>query len=360
MRRLRGLAVMLAALAAAAGCGGDDNGGGGNGPDNEAPTAGFALPTCVVGAACAFTDASTDPDGVADITTRAWTFENGTPATSADANPTVTFSAAGPNTVTLTVTDAAGESNTLSQELTLGTTPPPPENQAPVAAFTVACTSLECTFDGSGSTDADGTIASYAWDFGEPASGANNTSTEASPTHTYAVTEVTDFTVTLTVTDDDGTVSTPVTQTISVSPPAELQCETGGGLTNCTLDLTSKATLVLTLTSNDCEFTGNQLRIIAPVQQTVFLNGCNEAEGTQYAITGPNPDGSFEAGTHIQAEFTQGAGDPDDPEKGPPAIRLDGTFPTWTINIDDGGAPTAPGEPDFNDIVVTAQATVVP
>ena len=358
MRRYCGLAVALAALAMA-GCGGDDDGGG-NGPDNTAPVAAFTLPACVVNTACAFTDASTDADGAADITTRAWTFENGTPGTSSDANPSVTFSTVGPNTVTLTVTDAAGESNTLSQELTATTTPPPPENQAPVAAFTVTCVALECAFDSGGSTDADGTIASYAWDFGEPASGANNTSTEADPTHTYTATEVTEVTVTLTVTDDDGTASTPVTQTITVSPPAELGCEVGGQLVNCTLDVTTKATITLTMTTTDCEFTGNQLRIIAPVQQTVFLNGCNETEGTEYVITGPNPDGSFEAGTHIQAEFTQGAGDPDDPEKGPPAIRLDGAFPTWTINIDDGGAPTAPGEPDFNDIVLTAQATAVP
>ena len=85
-----------------------------------------------------------------------------------------------------------------------------------------------------------------------------------------------------------------------------------------------------------------------------------EDVGTAYPITGPNPDGSFEAGTQIQAEFTQGAGSPEDPEKGPPAIRLDGTYPTWTINIDDGGVPGLPGEPDFNDIVLTAQATPVP
>ena len=40
-------------------------------------------------------------------------------------------------------------------------------NQPPTAAFTSTCTGLTVPFDGSGSSDPDGTIASYAWDFGD-------------------------------------------------------------------------------------------------------------------------------------------------------------------------------------------------
>ena len=68
--------LALAALAAAGtACGGGD----GNGPDNQSPTATFTAPACVQGTACTFTDGSTDSDG--SISSRAWTFENGTPAT---------------------------------------------------------------------------------------------------------------------------------------------------------------------------------------------------------------------------------------------------------------------------------------
>ena len=42
-------------------------------------------------------------------------------------------------------------------------------NQAPTAAFTSTVTDLAASFDGSGSTDSDGTVASYAWDFGDGA-----------------------------------------------------------------------------------------------------------------------------------------------------------------------------------------------
>jgi len=52
-------------------------------------------------------------------------------------------------------------------------------------------------FDGSGSYDPDGTIVTYAWDFGD-----GNTGTGATPTHTYE--QDGDYLVTLCVTDDDG------------------------------------------------------------------------------------------------------------------------------------------------------------
>ena len=56
---------------------------------------------------------------------------------------------------------------------------------------------LAYAFDGSGSTDGDGSIVSYAWDFGDGA-----VSTAANPSHTYA--GLGTYTVTLTVTDNDG------------------------------------------------------------------------------------------------------------------------------------------------------------
>ncbi|MEO7378013.1 MAG: PKD domain-containing protein [Nakamurella sp.] len=90
---------------------------------------------------------------------------------------------------------------------------PPPPNQPPVAAFTPACTGLTCAFDGNASADPDGTIASYAWSFGDTTTGTGPT-----PNHPYAAPGT--YPVTLTVTDNAGATSTPVSANVTVTAPA--------------------------------------------------------------------------------------------------------------------------------------------
>jgi hypothetical protein len=70
---------------------------------NIPPEADFEPPTCTVGVPCQFQDLSTDSDG--EVTGWSWTFPDGTPVTSPERNPLVTFSAPGTKAVTLVVTD---------------------------------------------------------------------------------------------------------------------------------------------------------------------------------------------------------------------------------------------------------------
>lgn len=357
MRSIRLLAGATAALILGSACGGD--GGGTPPPDNRAPVAGFTQVCTEL--SCVFTDASTDPDGNTTITARSWSFGDGTPV-STEASPTHVYAVAGTFTVVLTVTDNGGLMNSLSRPVVVTVTPPPPPgNTAPTASFTSACTGNTCTFT-STSTDADGTIASYAWNFGETAS-ATNTSTEANPVHTYAaVTQQTAFTVTLTVTDDDGTPSAAATGTVTIQPPVASRCTTSGTMVTCFLDITARATVKITLAGVECEIGAQRVFIPAPIgPKQVFGNVCSRTVGEEYPIL--DSQGAprvFEAGTRIPIRFDQGAVDPGDPIPLPPQANLEGSFANWTIEIDDGGNPTAPGEPDFTDVILSVQATPAP
>ena len=86
-------------------------------------------------------------------------------------------------------------------------------NKPPTANATQTCTNLSCQFDGTSSSDPDGSVASYAWDFGDGSSG-----TGAKPTHGYA--KAGTYNYTLTVTDDSGASSPAFQGQVTVTAPA--------------------------------------------------------------------------------------------------------------------------------------------
>ena len=89
-------------------------------------------------------------------------------------------------------------------------------NLRPTAAFTTdvmeGSAPLEVRFDGSASSDPDGTIATYAWAFGDGATGSGRTTT-----HTYP--DAGSYTPQLTVTDDRGASHSQTGSPITVNSP---------------------------------------------------------------------------------------------------------------------------------------------
>ncbi len=141
-----------------------------------------------------FTDTSTSYDG---ITSYEWDFNDDGTVDSTVQNPTYIYTGDGAYTVTLKVfeTDGNSDTETKSDYITVSNV-----NQLPVADPSGPYTGTEGTevaFDGSASSDLDGSIVSYDWDFGD-----GNSGTGVSPNHTYVQDGT--YTVTLTVTDNDG------------------------------------------------------------------------------------------------------------------------------------------------------------
>jgi len=168
-------------------------------PANVAPISSFSV--SVTGLDATFTDTSTDSDGT--VSSWSWDFGDGNSSTAQ--NPIHTYAADGNYTASLTVTDNESATNTSSQAVTINA-----NNVAPVSSFTYTVADLQVTFV-DGSSDSDGTVTAWSWDFGD-----GNTSTVQNPIHNYATGGV--FTTSLVVTDDLGATHSS-NQTVTVVAP---------------------------------------------------------------------------------------------------------------------------------------------
>ncbi|MEW6365026.1 MAG: PKD domain-containing protein [Acidobacteriota bacterium] len=173
--------------------------------DYQAPDASFtytpASPT-VNGAVTFDGSASSDPDGQIER----WRWDFGDGARSEGEVTTHAYRNAGVFSVQLTVVDNDGKEDETSQAVTVG------DNQPPVAGFSYTPSNPvvngDVRFDGSSSSDPDGTIQRWEWDFGDGAKGQGE-----AETHSYKYAGV--FYARLTVTDNGGK-KDETTQTITV------------------------------------------------------------------------------------------------------------------------------------------------
>jgi len=169
---------------------------------NQLPTAAF---TSTVAYLSVGFDAAASADADGSVTGYSWTFGDG--GTAAGVSPTHAYDVAGDYLVTLTVTDNRGGTASVTHQVTAVN----PPNQLPTASFTASITDLSLSVDGTGSSDPDGNVALYAWDFGDGTTGSG-----ATATHAYA--DAGAFTITLTVTDDDGGTATTTRSVTAVRP----------------------------------------------------------------------------------------------------------------------------------------------
>ena len=155
-------------------------------PANQAPVASISPASQTVKAGTIVTlsgAGSSDSDG--SIVSYKWSTGETTPAIAVTVNQT--------QTLTLTVTDDDGATATASVTLTVAANQPPVASITPASQTVAAGTVV--TLSAAGSTDSDGSIASYKWSTGETTSSINVT---VNQTQTIGVT----------VTDNQGATAT--------------------------------------------------------------------------------------------------------------------------------------------------------
>lgn len=101
-----------------------------------------------------------------------------------------------------------------------GTTPPASSNQKPVidtsrSSQLTGMAPLSANFDASASSDSDGTISQFFWDFGD-----SDNSTASGETASFVYNSPGSYEVTIKVTDDEGAVSEDIL-TVNVQSPSE-------------------------------------------------------------------------------------------------------------------------------------------
>lgn len=158
-----------------------------------------------------FTDLST---GIID--NRAWIFPSGSPGTSTQTNPVVTWNTPGTYAVKLTLNGVGGPVS-ITKQVTI--------KANPVANFTSVVNGLTVNFN-SNSSNAD----TYFWDFGD-----GGTSDEEDPEYTYLAAGI--YTVVLTVTNDCGTSTKSII--VNTAPTSDFSANPTDGCATLTVQFTN-------------------------------------------------------------------------------------------------------------------------
>ena len=170
---------------------------------------------CVNEAITWASDRSTDPDG--KISAFRWTLGDGTEVAAASA--THRYTKAGRYSMTLFADDGAGLANSRNHITRSIRVNRPP--QASAGADRMACPGEAIKFDGSASSDTDGKLTRFSWEFGD-----GTTREGAQTEHSFAKPGM--YQVRLTVTDDSGSTCSSNTAALKVLVKARPVAQSGG------------------------------------------------------------------------------------------------------------------------------------
>jgi PKD repeat protein len=192
-----------------------------------------------------------------------WTFDGGTPATSTEQNPqNIFYSTSGEYNVTLKVTKGT-ESQTTTKETYIHV------SNYPEATFTATnlCLGAETQFTDQTNPNG-GSITSWEWNFGDPASGVNNASTTQNPVHVFTAAGT--YQVILTVVSN-GTCIDDIMMEITI-----LNAPGVAGTPEGTATLCQGTTGALFVTSG-ADYANSYQWVITPAEAGTFTGNTTEA-----------------------------------------------------------------------------------
>ena len=298
----------------------------------------------------AFTDNS-----IGNIDNWAWTFEGGTPATSTEQNPVVTYQQSGTYSVTLTVSNAVNQM-TIEEVAYIMV------EEGPSAGFDITTSLGQSTV---GFTNTSTNAVSYQWDFGD-----GSTSSELNPNHTYTMDGT--YTVQLTALNDCG--EDIITQEVTILSPPEASftssettgCApftvtynaepTGDGLTYA---WTFEGGTPLTSTSPNPTVTYNNVGQFGVSLTVGNAAGADTYEETSFVEVGTGPIANFDISSNlgeVTASFTNmstgansyhwdfGDGDESNATNPSHTYTADGSYTVQLIAINECGNDTSTQE----------------
>jgi PKD repeat protein len=222
-----------------------------------------------------------------------------------EANWDSTSTSDGAHTINAQATDSASNVDGDSNNVTVDNI-----NEPPMATFTYDCSDLSCAFDASGSSDPDGTIESWDWDFGD-----TNTGTGETASHTYAWSGT--YPVILTVTDDGGETGT-ATQDVSVTAPNTVHV---GDLDGEKHTVRNKWVATVTITVHDASHGPVSGATVSGQWSTGVQSACDVPTGSDGTCTVslPNiskriPSVDFAVSDIVHTALTYSPGDNHDPD----------------------------------------------
>lgn len=317
------------------------------------PVAAFSISAqSCAGVSVQFTDYSTASHGY--ITTWTWDFGDGSPAVIINypgpPNVTHTYATTGTFPVTLTVQTDDLCSSSIGHTVTV--------TNGPLANYDYAgslCKGSAIQFTDLSQTNGGGTIISWLWNFDDPASGINNTSSLPNPSHTYTGTG--NYNVTLTVTNVNTCINIK-TQSILINQLPMADFDAGMACFGTTTTFTDLSVAHATgISSWDWDFGDNSVHstIQNPTHlysnpglynvrlQVTNTNQCTHDTTIQIEVV-PNPVSEFSWTSPVcfgaPVSFTN------------LSTTVHGTIVSWTWDFGDGTTQTIPfpASPDISHI----------